>query len=123
AALRREEADGRVYWCGAGRGAPDPGPVAHLLQPYDEYVVGYAAGEDGSRRALDVAGVVRREPRFHCVLLVGGQLAGFWRRTVSRRLITVEVDLMRPLTAAERAAVDAAVAGFGAAHGLDATWA
>lgn len=86
--------------------------TAHLLQPFDEMVVAYSE----SRHAVDAAELVRqRKPDGLLTrsVLVGGQVAGRWSRTLDRRH-QLRLELLRPLTTRERGAVAAAVDRFAA---------
>src|SRR5207244_1162973 len=69
-------------------------PTAHLLQPYDEYIVGYS---ESRYAALDVSGAARsNEVVFTAVVVVDGQVAGWWRRTAGKGSVAVEVALFEP---------------------------
>jgi hypothetical protein len=114
--LDRAEFDGVTYWFAP---APQPpavaSPTVHLVQGYDEYLVGYVE----SKHLLDVAGLVRWQTGDRTVfvgaVLLDGQLAGHWKRTVRKTDVLFEVSLYRPLDAAADGALGAAVdrqAGF-----------
>jgi Winged helix DNA-binding domain len=114
--LRGVEVDGRTYWSGAATRRGRTGrPVAHLLPCYDELVVGYSE----SRDVLDVRGLGRDRSgvrtRLEHLVLLDGQLAGYWRRTPA-----VETRLLRRLDPAERDAVDEAIARYERFAGLPA---
>jgi hypothetical protein len=104
----------RTYWSAAAPapGRPDPSPTAHLLQGFDEYVVGYRGG----RKELDAAGPVDagagRVPFPHAVVL-DGELVGTWRRSFAPPAMAVEVQPLRALDGAERAAVQSAAVRYG----------
>ncbi|GAA1620749.1 winged helix DNA-binding domain-containing protein [Catellatospora bangladeshensis] len=123
ASLDSLEADGLTYWfAGAPPAAADADPpVAHLLQAYDEYIVGYSE----SKHLLNVAGLGSGQrwdrPVFNGVLIIGSQLAGHWKRTVGRREVAIEVLLYAPLDAGQAAAVQAAADHHGRFLGLPAT--
>lgn len=121
--LRSEDIDGRTYWSGPAPPRPygDPSPTAHLIQCYDEYVVGYG----DSRGAMDVSGLAhapRADGTFIHAILLDTQGVGFWRRVPTSRSVTVETDLLMPLDDAQRAALDDAVARYGRFVGLPASW-
>lgn len=111
--------DGREFW----QGAPvDQGRRhrAHLLQGYDEYIVGYSDSKwlldaDGTARSAIVGRTVPTG-----VLVLDGQVAGAWRRTLSRAGVTVEVLLYGDLDAASRCAVGEAADRHAVFLGLDA---
>jgi hypothetical protein len=103
--------------------APRPRPArAHLLQGYDDYSIAYSE----SRDVLDVAGLAATVPggasMLTHTLLIDGQVLGHWRRHVSARAMRVELQLARPLDAAEHAAVDEAVTRYGRFAGRPAEW-
>ncbi|WP_155368590.1 winged helix DNA-binding domain-containing protein [Catellatospora vulcania] len=121
--VRSLEVDGLTYWF-AGEppppSAPD-GPVAHLLQGYDEYIVGYTE----SKHLLDVGGVGGGQrwdrPVYNGVLIIDSQVAGHWKRTVGRTDVAIEVLVYAPLDADRAAAVRAAADHHGRFLGLPAT--
>jgi len=118
--LRSEVVDGVTYWFGAAPRAPrpEPAPTAHLIQCYDEYVMGYSE----TRGALNVAGTVTGEGTFLHAILLDSQLVGWWRRVPKGRSVTVETDILVPLDAAQRAALDDAVERYGRFLGVPTTW-
>ena len=114
--LDRVEHDGVTYWYAP---APRPpavaSPTVHLVQGYDEYLVGYVE----SKHLLDVAGLVRWQTGDRTVfvgaVLLDGQLAGHWKCSVRKADVLFEVSLYRPLDPAADEALGAAVdrqAGF-----------
>jgi hypothetical protein len=117
--LRRDELDGVPVWGPSDDDAPSDGG-AHLLQTYDEYIVGYTQ----TKYVLDISGAARARPEGVVVrnplLLVGGQVAGQWRRTIGRRAVTIEVTTHRKLTRSERSAVAEEAQRHGAFLGVEA---
>ena len=113
--LERIEVDGTAFWWAGdlGSGSDDPRPTVHLLQAYDEYVVGYRS----PRAPLDLAGlgppgVLSRPPFLH-MIVVDTQFAGWWRRVRDGDGYNVETRLERDLSPAEMAELEAAVARYG----------
>jgi hypothetical protein len=98
--------DGQTYWSAVAPppGRPDPSPTAHLLQAYDEYVVAYR----GQRKAFDVAGLAQGRIPFIHTVMVDGQFAGSWQRTLTATEMRIEVRPARPFLPAEQAALAAA---------------
>jgi hypothetical protein len=121
--LEHEVVDGLTFWFAAPPApqAASPSPVVHLLQTFDEYVMGY--GE--SRFVLDLAGRVRPLPPmpgvFAPVVVLDGQVAGRWRRTLTGGAVVVEAALDLPFSEAQARALDLAVNEFGAFLGLPAS--
>ncbi|GHJ46885.1 hypothetical protein Cs7R123_42270 [Catellatospora sp. TT07R-123] len=113
-------ADGLTYWfAGAPPAAPPDGPVVHLLQGYDEYLVGYSE----SKFLLDLArrgGSRLDRPAANGVLLVDGQFTGHWRRTVSRQGVLFDLEVYETLTPPQEAALSATADRHGRFLGLPA---
>ncbi len=88
-------------------------PIAHVIQPFDEFVVAYSE----SRDVVDVSGLARKgmPPGGAALLTRGivydGQLVARWRMT-PRASARVAAEPLRRLSPAERRAVSAAVARF-----------
>ncbi len=86
--------------------------TAHLLQPFDELMVAYSE----SRHVVDGAALVRdRKPDGLLTrsVVVDGQVAGRWSRTLDRRHL-LRLELLRPLTPRHHRALAAAVERFAA---------
>jgi hypothetical protein len=121
--LARPDADvvevgGRRYWYGDGppERAPDR-PQVHLVQSYDEYLVAY--GE--SRALVDPVGYAKQILRggiLTTALLVGGRLAGRWRRIVVGGRVEVTVTTFEALSTTERRALDDEAQRYAAFLGL-----
>jgi uncharacterized protein YcaQ len=121
--LERTVVDGLTLYSASATRTPAPekaraGPVVNLVQGYDEYIVGYTE----SKRLLDPTGVARataRETnRFNNLILLDGEVAGRWKRTVRRDDVLIRLDLLRDLDATAAQALDAAVADHATFLGL-----
>jgi hypothetical protein len=109
--LERVDVEGTTYWW-AGQTADsavrgDPSPAVHLLQGYDEYIVGYRA----PRSAINVLGVagasgLSRPPFLHAVVL-DTQIVGWWRRLMQKDRALIETRLLVDLDARQREALQA----------------
>ena len=104
-----EVAGEKLWWAGDKGGSADSpvSPSVHLMQAYDEYVVAYKS----PRTPINVAGltssnVLQRPPFSHGVFL-DTQIVGFWRRSTAGAGFRIDVTPLRPLSAGERAALDA----------------
>jgi hypothetical protein len=107
--LEHEVIDGVTYWFAARPPANQPpSPTVHLVQGYDEYIVGYSE----TKYLLDVAGAARwtvqDRPTFNLVILLDSQVVGFWKRTITKDSVVIHAELNRPLAAAQLQALDAA---------------
>ena len=93
AGLAQETISGKAYWFAAANlPAPQIAPVACLLPNYDEYVVGYTdrnAIFDASH-ADNLDG--RRNPLFQHTLVIDGQIAGTWKRTLKKDAAIIEFN-------------------------------
>ena len=89
-----------------------PSPAVHLLQAYDEYLVGHADSRDLILPAgeYDLWGLRRR---FNGVVVLDGRVAGDWRRRVTRGRVVVEVHPLRPFEGASADALQAAADAHG----------
>jgi hypothetical protein len=115
--------DGQTHWSAAQPPpAPrEPAPTVHLLQAYDEYVVAYRGAYGEKRKAFDIAGLARGQLPFLHTVIVDGQYAGSWRRTLTATAMRIEVRLARPFEDAEAAALAAAADRYADFVGLPST--
>src|SRR5439155_8777445 len=92
----------RDYWFAPStRVSSQPSRTAHLLPNYDEYFVGFRDRRAIGERLLRSLTNPRLDALMGHVLLVDGQVVGGWRRRLARR-VEVELDVLVPLTPAER---------------------
>jgi DNA glycosylase AlkZ-like len=120
--LRREQVDGLVFWSGANASPRSPGlrsPVVHLVQGYDEYIMGYTQTK-GLLARPGSAWTPATPPVFRLVILLDGRVAGFWKRAVKRDEVIIEAALLEPLEAPGLRALEAAAARYGEFLGLAA---
>jgi hypothetical protein len=119
--LSHEVIEGTSFWsAGASRAPALTSPAVHLLQGYDEYIMGYTE----TKRVLAGPGAAwspTSRPVFNLVVLLDGRLAGFWKRTLKRNAVVVEVALLETFDAAQLLALEAEAARYGAFLGLAAT--
>ena len=120
--LRRVELGGLVLWMGAGEPRATPGlrsPVVHLVQGYDEYIMGYTETKSVLARPGATWAPAER-PVFNLVVLLDGRVAGFWKRTIKKDQVMIEVSLREDFDDARRRALEAEAARYGAFLGLKA---
>ena len=112
--LSRVAVDGRTYWFEPPADPrPAPSPAVHLLQAYDEYLVGHAESKDLISPDGTVLGVLGDRSMFNGVVILDGRVAGRWRRTVRRDRLTVEVQALLPFAGSTREALQAACEAHG----------
>jgi hypothetical protein len=110
--LEQEALDGKTYWfAGTPVRRRPKAPRVHLLQPYDEIVVGYTE----SRSVLDRSGIARGRflDFFGGAVLVDGQVTGRYKRKIANDEVRVEATLFRSLDRAETASLEAAAGRLG----------
>lgn len=93
---------------------PPGGRGAHLLQPFDELLVGYTESRffgDPRAAAARAAWRDRNQPRG--VVLVNGGVAGHWRRTIEKDSVTVEVRMYEDAKPSDARAIKAAATDLG----------
>ena len=118
--LRAEKMGDDALWSvGSAHRSRPAHPTVHLLQAYDEYTVAFA----DTKNAVDADGIATRPSvidgrAFYNALIVDGQLAGWWRRSLSRHQIVLEVRPSRRLSAHERESLHAAAERYGRFHDL-----
>jgi hypothetical protein len=117
--LRHELVDGIVLWSADAPSAPDVvSPTVHLLQGYDEYVMGYFE----TKHVISPPGSLQpgANPPFHTrALFLDGLLAGSWTRTVRKGSVTVHVAPDIPLTAGHMQALEREAGRYGEFFGLE----
>jgi len=115
AALDHAEVDGQTYWFPAAMPpAPADGPTAHLLPTYDEFLVGFAAfdaARKGSRIDAELNSYVS-------TIVVNGQVAGSWRRTLTKKTVSIQLAPFTPLAPADSAALSSAAQRYAQFLGL-----
>lgn len=119
--LVREEVDGLTFWSAPGDApAPEPSPTVHLLQGLDEYFVGYGETREYCDRSVARPSRVDRSI-YNGAVILDTQLAGHWKRTVTRRAVTFTVALRTAFDDAQMHALQAAADAHGGFLGLPAS--
>jgi hypothetical protein len=123
--LERETLRDLTFWAGANESSVpavvDPSPTVHLLQGYDEYIMGYTE----TKALIDLSGSAGYSPTDRAiyvgVIVLDGQFIGNWKRTVGASEAVLHVQLVRPFNDAEHKALQAAADRHGAFLGRTAT--
>jgi hypothetical protein len=115
--LSRDVSDDGTEWFGGPKTVPRRGPMAaYLIPEYDEALVG---GKD-----LGVSDIPRsRQKRqwkdtFFRPIIIDGQRAGTWRRSIARGEGRIETNLLGKLDRDQEKALDAAANRFGIFLGM-----
>jgi hypothetical protein len=113
ARFRHQVLDGHTYWYSTSTRSANDGPsTAYLLSIYDEYISSYK-----DRRALGGAEVgaklIALGNALNYVIVVDGQIAGTWKRTLGKDAVVIETNLFTRLAIAERRAIAAAAQRYG----------
>jgi hypothetical protein len=90
--------------------------MVHLIQGYDEYIMGYSE----SKHLLARPGgpwTPATPPVYALVVLLDGYVAGFWRPKVSKSAVILEVALLEPLDGDQTRALEAEAASYGRFRG------
>ncbi len=82
--------DGKTYWhAKAAPPAKESSPTAHLLPPFDEYLVGYrdrnAVLEDVHKQKVNPGS----NGMFSPIIVIDGQVRGTWRRKLTTKGVTL----------------------------------
>lgn len=110
-----ERVEGLDLWrVASDEGGPSGGGGAHLLQAYDELIVGYAESRYmGDPRAATARAAWKERALPTGVVLVRGRVAGHWRRTIGQSSVAVEVLLYDDPKPRERRALETAADDLG----------
>jgi hypothetical protein len=110
-----ETAEGMVLWSIASDDGPLPSARGgHLLQTYDELVVGYTESRFLGDPVAEKARAAWGDRTFPSgVLLLNGRIGGHWRRTIERTQVAIDVHLYQEPKRGDTKALEAAAAGLG----------
>jgi hypothetical protein len=120
--LESEVVDGVPYWFSESEsGRKSSSPSVHLLHTYDECIVGYSE----SRHVVDVSGAARSSPLagaiYNPAVILDGQVAGRWARTLEEGGVVVEATLYTPFSDSQLRALQTAADTYGDFVGLPTT--
>jgi hypothetical protein len=101
--LERTLVNERPHWLAADRvPLPPRKPSAFLLPNYDEYFIGFKDRTAIAQRLGHAGLVTGGNFLINHVVVLDGQLAGGWRRLVEAGAVHVRLELITPVSAAER---------------------
>jgi hypothetical protein len=105
--------DRQTYWLPGTHPAPGAGgDTAFLLPAFDEFLISYK-DRSPSLAAQSQAAVITVNGIFRPVVLVNGQVAGTWKRTVGRGATRLETELFAPVSPPTRELIQHAAADWG----------
>jgi hypothetical protein len=120
--LARETFRDLTWWSGpSANTSVEPSPAVHLLQGYDEYIMGYSE----TKALLDMDGAAAYVPTERAVyigvVMLDGQVAGHWKRTLKRGEVVIDVQLRVRFDESRLWALRAAADRYGEFLGVRAT--
>jgi len=105
--------ENQTYWFVAANSAERSHPTVHLLPDYDEYTVGYtdraAIFDITHSNKLDARGSVLAQYS----IMINGQVAGTWKRTIKKNEVVIELVPFIMLTDDQNQAIIAATQQYG----------
>ena len=114
ATLEQQSRGGKAYWMLRDRPAlPRARRTVHLLPNYDEYFIGFRDRSAIGQRIGSTKSVTGGNALIAHVIAVDGQLVGGWKRTMEKRSVVLEANVVVPLKREERTALAAEVHRFG----------
>jgi hypothetical protein len=116
--LNQEVVDGKSYWfADSGQFVEENGSTAYLLSIFDEYVSSYKDYSVlGNPDFTDLMRAMGNALQYF--IIVNSQIAGTWKRSVSKYKIELETNTFRTLTDEEKNAVSTAADRYGDFFGL-----
>jgi hypothetical protein len=120
--LTHEVLDGVDYWSGpAASFDEEVSPTVHLLQAYDEYIVGYTESKYVLDPARGTKALGPDRPIFDHAVILDGHVVGHWKRTLAKGSVLIEAAIYAPFDDAKMQALRAAADEHGAFLGRVAT--
>lgn len=113
--LSHTEIGGQAYYFSTSMPvAGEPAQQAFLLPTYDELLIGYSSFGKSRAGGQDIGGKIL----FDAMVMIGGRIAGSWRRTIKKGEVAIEIAPFAPLSTAQDAAIAAAAQRFGTFVGM-----
>jgi hypothetical protein len=108
--LVSEKANGQEYWWAEHfqAGSTDNEPTVYLLPGFDEYLLGYKDRSAVLRAEYARKIVPGNNGVFMPTIIIEGQVAGTWKRTIKNKGIDIEFNLFMPLEDREESIIETA---------------
>ena len=101
--LEGMDLDGTRHWMAADRThVPVSRTTAHLLPNYDEYFIGYRDRSAIARRLRSVDIIRGGNALLRHVAIANGELVGEWTRVATPSNVRIAMQMLVPVTPAER---------------------
>jgi len=108
--VNQVEIEGKKYFhMGAITPPLENNPVVFLLPTYDEFLVGFATFDESRRGGRPPT----RNGTFEPPLIADGRAVGYWRRTIRKGIVLVEIVVFESLNAENNEALIAAAKRYG----------
>ena len=101
------------YWMRRDGSRAPRGTTAHLLPNFDEYFIGYRDRSAIAERLGDDSAVMTVNGLAPNVIIVDGQIAGVWKRTIEKDGVAISLQPLMRLTKTELSRVVTAARRFG----------
>jgi len=108
--LYREDANGTSYWTSEPTPQQKPERTAYLLPPYDEYLIAYRDRSAALHPSYSRKGI---KAQFASTIVVGGQMVGTWRRTLTRKTAVITLSPFAELRSSDKHAILRAARSYG----------
>jgi hypothetical protein len=110
----------KTYWHSEHTDTDLPGsPPAILLPIYDEYVIAYQDRSDISQ-GKDIERMITKGNLFTSVIILRGEVAGAWSKSVRNNSVEIKLTPFRQLTEREKSALQSEIERYGQFSGLTA---
>ncbi|MEW9701271.1 winged helix DNA-binding domain-containing protein [Paenibacillus sp. SI8] len=108
--LASEKVGGQEYWWSEQSqwGSADGGPAVTLLPGYDEYLLGYKDRSAVLRAEYASSIVPGNNGVFMPTVVIDGQVAGLWKRTIKKKGMDIEIRLFESHSDREESIQEAA---------------
>lgn len=108
--LKSADVDGKTYYFAEETPTTIPSPIAHFLPNYDEYFIAYKNRDAFSAgRTFKISRQPSYEDLSYHLLAIDGQLAGGWKREITAKSFTVNLNPFTAFTPVQQKALDTAI--------------